>query len=54
MPMVNGKEYSYTPKGIASAKKAMKMRKTTRKNNSGSKVAGSFNTSNKSTDHIKA
>ena len=53
MPMVNGKEYAYTPKGIASAKKAMK-RKTSNKNKSSSKVAGSFNTSNKSTDNIKA
>ena len=24
MPMVNGKKYSYTPKGMASAKKAAK------------------------------
>ena len=51
MPIVNGKEYSYTAKGMAMAKKAMKK---PNKKNSSSKVAGSFNTSNKPTRNIKA
>ena len=40
MPMVNGKEYAYTSKGIASAKKAMKMRKTTNKKNGSTIIVG--------------